>query len=318
MNLLNIPKRISVSYDYDTPLNDFSLFIAQNNNKPSEFSLHSNVIVNLDGTPPTFSVTASVTNFRLLLIPSAPFISLGFKEATFESINGSSPKVTCPFDPSEIQFIGPLDFVAGLVSAINLSDDVTAEVNDLGITIGTILPVPDIETGLFDVINLNIYTGVHLDFTGAPLRVTFGFATPNQRFEAIYDFLGGGGFIDLTFTPFANTQGMEVSAAIELGAMVALDFGVASGEAHAFAGIYMRLADHDFQLTGYFRCGGELDILGLISASEEFTLALTYEDRGGTAWLSGECDLVIDVNVLFFSTSVSLDMHHDFSGRSED
>lgn len=316
MDLLNLPKQISVSYDYDTPLNNFSLFIAQNDDKASEFAIHSSVIVNLDGTPPTFSVTASVTNFRLLLIPSAPFISLGFKEATFRSTNGSSPKVTCPFDPSEIKFLGPLNFVAGLVNSIDLGDVLTAQINDLGVTIGTNLALPDIESGLFELVNLSLYTGVHLDFTGAPLQVTFGFASPEQHFTATYDFLGGGGFVDLTFTPFANTQGMEVSAAIELGAMAALDFGVASGEAHVFAGIYMRLADHDFQLSGYYRSGGELDILGLISASVEFTLVLTYEDRGGDAWLSGECDIVIDVSVLFFSTSVSLDMHHDFSGSS--
>jgi hypothetical protein len=315
-DLLNLPKQISVNYDYDTPLNDFSLFIAQNNGHSSEFSIHSSVIVNLDGTPPTFSLTASVTNFRLLLIPSAPFISLGFKEATFQSINGSSPKVTCPFDPSEIQFLGPLNFVAGLVSSINLGDVLTAQINDLGVTIGTNLALPEIESGLFDLVNLSLYTGVHLDFTGAPLQVTFGFASPEQHFTATYDFLGGGGFVDLTFTPFGDTQGMEVSAAIELGAMVALDFGVASGEAHVFAGFYMRLADHDFQLSGYYRSGGELDVLGLISASVEFTLALSYEDRGGQAWLSGECDIVIDVSVLFFSTSVSLDMHHDFAGSS--
>jgi hypothetical protein len=45
-------------------------------------------------------------------------------------------------------------------------------------------------------------------------------------------------------------------------------------------------------------------------------MSLSYENRGGEAWLSGDCEIDIDVHVLFFSETVPLHMHHDFSGKS--
>jgi hypothetical protein len=115
-----------------------------------------------------------------------------------------------------------------------------------------------------------VSTAVKLDFTGGPLRVQFGFASPNQHFTMTYLFLGGGGFVNLEFAPWAATAklGMAVTAALEAGAMAALDFGfVAHGEVHIFAGVYMSLRPNDLLLSGYFRAGGEFDVLGLISAS---------------------------------------------------
>jgi hypothetical protein len=191
-----------------------------------------------------------------------------------------------------------------------------AQITGLGVIVGVNLPLPNIESGAFVMFNLSFYAGVQLDFTGQPMQVTFGFANPAQHFTMTYAFLGGGGFVDLTFTPSKALTNMDIAGALEAGAMLALDFGVASGEVHAFAGFYMNLTQGDCQLAGYYRCGGDFDVLGLISASIEFTMALAYEDRGGTAWLSGECDVVVDVSVLFFSTSVSLRMHHDFCGSS--
>jgi hypothetical protein len=318
MELLAIPQQISVAYDYNTPLNSSGPFVAELKGTQSEFTLHSSVLVNLDGTPPQFTVQAQVTNFQLILLPSAPFVSIGFTLASFSSVNGASPSVSCPLDPNNVQLLGPLDFVSNLASTMGLPPYMRAQIIGLGVIVGVNLPFPDIETGAFVMMNLSFYAGVQLDFTGQPMQVTFGFANPSQHFVMIYAFLGGGGFIDLTFTPSKTLANMDIAGALEAGAMLAVDFGVASGEVHAFAGFYMNLSSTDCVLSGYFRCGGDFEVLGLISASIEFTMSLTYEDRGGTAWLSGECDVVVDVSVLFFSTSVSLSMHHDFCGSSTD
>lgn len=319
LEMLAIPKQISVSYDYDTPLNSSGPFLAEFNGTQSRFTLHSNVLVNLDGTPPQFTVTAQVTDFQLVLLPSAPFVSIGFTLASFSSINGAAPTVKCPVDAKNVQLLGPLDFVSDLASEMGLPPYMRAQITGAGVIVGVNLPIPDIESGAFVMMNLSFYAGVQLDFTGQPMQVTFGFANPSQHFVMTYAFLGGGGFIDLTFTPSKALTNMDISGALEAGAMLALDFGgLASGEVHAFAGFYMNLSSNDCVLSGYFRCGGDFEVLGLISASIEFTMSLTYEDRGGTAWLSGECDMVVDVSVLFFSTSVSLRMHHDFCGSSAD
>jgi hypothetical protein len=314
--LLSIPRQISVTYDYDTPLGSSGPFVAEFNGTQSRFTLHSSVLVNLNGTPPKFTVQATVSNFQLLLLPSAPFVSIGFAGATFTSTSGSAPAVSCPVDAKNVKLLGPLDFVSNLASEMGLPPYMRAQITGLGVIVGVNLPLPNIESGAFVMFNLSFYAGVQLDFTGQPMQVTFGFANPAQHFTMTYAFLGGGGFVDLTFTPSKALTNMDIAGALEAGAMLALDFGVASGEVHAFAGFYMNLTQGDCQLAGYYRCGGDFDVLGLISASIEFTMALAYEDRGGTAWLSGECDVVVDVSVLFFSTSVSLRMHHDFCGSS--
>jgi hypothetical protein len=217
-----------------------------------------------------------------------------------------------------VQLVGPLDFVAGLAKDLDLPDFLTVQVTGLSVLVGFDLNLPATECGAFDIVGLNVYTAVTLYFTGSPLRVIFGFANPNQRFTMTYLLFGGGGFVNLEFTPDADTTNMAVSAALEFGAMAALDFGVASGEVHIFGGFYLSLRPSDVLLSGYFRAGGDFDVLGLITASIEFIMSLNYEDRGGHAWLSGDCEVDIDVSVLFFSASVSLHMHHDFSGNSGD
>ncbi len=316
---LTIPKHINVHYTYATPLQNAGPFIAEFNGNRSQFTLDSNVLVNLDGTPPQFDIHAEVTNFRLKLIPSFPFVMIGFTIARFESHNGGAPTVSCPFDAKNVQLIGPLDFVAGLAAKLHLPDGMVVQVTPAGVLVGMNIQLPAITSGAFNIVNLSLYTAVKLDFTGGPLRVQFGFASPNQHFTMTYLFLGGGGFVNLEFAPWAATAkpGMAVTAALEAGAMAALDFGfVAHGEVHIFAGIYMSLRPDDLLLSGYFRAGGEFDVLGLISASVEFLMSLSYENRGGEAWLSGDCEVDIDVQALFFSETVPLHMHHDFSGSS--
>ncbi|HEY4951701.1 MAG TPA: hypothetical protein VIH88_15300 [Candidatus Acidoferrales bacterium] len=320
VDLLSVPKQISVTYDYDTPLKSDGVFIASNGDATSELALHSKFLANLDGSPPQLSVSVSVTNFTLLLLPSSPFISVGFTSAQMTSLNGSLPQVSCKLDETSIKFLGPLDFVAELAKSIQLPLGLNVQQLGTGLIIGVDLPIPSIESGLFLLTGLALHCGVHLDFTGQPLRLVFGFASPNQHFIVAYALLGGGGFIQLEVTPTATdsqqTTGMIVTGAIELGAVAELDFGVASGEAHVFAGFYFSLQQDYTLLSGYLRAGGELDVLGLISVCVEFLMSLTYEDRGGQAWLSGECDVSVEVDVLFFSESVSLRLHHDFSGNS--
>jgi hypothetical protein len=96
-----------------------------------------------------------------------------------------------------------------------------------------------------------------------------------------------------------------------------LDLGVASGEIHIFGGFYFKTEPNHLILQGYIRAGGELNILGIVSMSVEFYLALAYESRGGQAWLVGECTVTVEVSVLFFSASVGLTLRKEFSGGGD-
>jgi hypothetical protein len=59
-------------------------------------------------------------------------------------------------------------------------------------------------------------------------------------------------------------------------------------------------------------------VLGLISASLTFNLQLAYLKAGGESVVWGEATLTIEVEVLFFSASVSVKCRREFGGSKSD
>jgi hypothetical protein len=152
-----------------------------------------------------------------------------------------------------------------------------------------------------------------LPFIGDAPTVGFNFCTRERPFTLAVMFLGGGGFFGLRLNP----QGLVLlEASLEFGAVLALDFVVASGSVSCMAGIYFRLEAKDGSLTGYVRIRGEVDVLGLISASLEMYMGLTYEFGSGK--VVGRATITIEVEVLFFSESVSVSCERKFAGSSGD
>jgi hypothetical protein len=128
--------------------------------------------------------------------------------------------------------------------------------------------------------------------------------------------LGGGGFFAVTLDP-GGFQMLE--AALEFGACVAVSFAVASGSVSVVAGIYFKLektnSHYGATLTGYFRMRGEVDVLGIISASIELYLELRYVSPDKVV---GKATLTIEISVLFFSASVSITCERKFAGSNGD
>jgi hypothetical protein len=81
-------------------------------------------------------------------------------------------------------------------------------------------------------------------------------------------------------------------------------------------GIYLRLEGQAGSLTGYFRLRGEVDVLGLISASIELSLELLYEFDTGK--MVGRATITIEVDVFMFSCTVSVSAERRFAGSSGD
>jgi hypothetical protein len=125
--------------------------------------------------------------------------------------------------------------------------------------------------------------------------------------------LGGGGYLSLA----GGVGGIDtVEAALEFGGSISIDLGVASGGIAIMAGIYFKIATgndgkEEVLLTGYLRCSGGLEVLGIVSVTVEFYLALNYD--GGTHHVWGEATVSVDVSIGFFSKSVSLHMRREFS-----
>ena len=112
----------------------------------------------------------------------------------------------------------------------------------------------------------------------------------------------------------------QIEAALEFGAAVALNLGVASGAVSIMAGIYFKMTfesgQNSTQLTGYVRINGAMSVLGLITASIELYMALTYLIDKEKAY--GEASLKIKVEVLFFSKTVTIHTQRTFAGNGSD
>ena len=125
--------------------------------------------------------------------------------------------------------------------------------------------------------------------------------------------IGGGGWVALRASP----KGLVVlEMGLEAGCSLSIDLGVASGSVSVMVGVYLRLEGEEGSLTGYFRIRGEVDVLGLISASITLELSLTYEF--GTGKMVGRASITIEVEVLFFSASVKVSCERRLAGSAGD
>jgi hypothetical protein len=116
----------------------------------------------------------------------------------------------------------------------------------------------------------------------------------------------------------------EIEAALEFGAAVQINLGVASGGVEIKAGVYFHWLEAangkgaTVELAGYVRLHGELTVLCIISASLTFNLELGYLKEDGNATVFGEASLVVEIEILFFSASVSVKCRREFDGGKSD
>lgn len=266
--------------------------------------------------PAGLSVTAQLENFWFNLVPGFELMEVRFKRIAFVATAARRPEIDIVFD--ELRFVGVLSFVQVLKEMIPLdgfSDPPFLDVGTEGISAGFTLTLPNLAIGVFSLTNLSLGADARVPFLGnTPVSVGFNFCTRERPFTLAVAFLGGGGFLGIRLDPKGLVM---LEGAFEFGAVVALDFGVASGSVSVMAGIYFKIEADAGQLTGYVRIRGEVDVLSLITASLELYLALTYyvapQDK-----LIGEAKLTIKVEVLFFCTSVTVKTRRVFAGSNGD
>jgi hypothetical protein len=269
------------------------------------------------GKEPSAIASCSLTPFSLRLLGKEPFISLDVDKIEFLMQTGKKTDVNVVFAGEHpVTFGGPLSWVNVLQDFIpfdGFSDPPYLEVSTAGIKAGFDLPLPDIPLGVLNLTQVSLGAEVNVPFLGEPLDFRFYFCTRERPFHLTVWVFGGGGFFSITVTP---EECKILEAAFEFGACASIDFGVASGSIEVMAGIYFRLQKGNSELTGYFRLRGEVDVLGLISASLELYLELSYEIDTKTA--RGRAELTIEVEVLMFSTSVTIECEKKFQGSDQD
>ena len=282
------------------------------------------------GTPtspppaPELYTYAGITDFYVGIIrfdsPAEYLIQINFNTISFKAGSNTKPDVSVVMKDSPISFGGPLKFlneINKLIDPKGFFDPPYLDVTTTGIKCGYTLALPNLQLGAFTLSHLSLAADVNLPFTGAPLTMGFRFCERQQPFTLTVSLLGGGGFFGFE----VDMHGLrQLEAALEFGAAASINLGVASGAVSIMAGIYFKIKKQDgensTELTGYVRINGAVSVLGLITASIELYMALTYLIDKEKAF--GEATLKIKVEVLFFSTSVSLHAQRSFGGNGSD
>ncbi len=266
------------------------------------------------GQPAGADVFATLTDFELRLLGEDPYIKLVFDKLAFKAGTKGKPEIDCVF--RGLHFGGPLSFIETLRNIIPLdgfSDPPNIDISPEGLKANFTLPLPNIAVGVFSLENLAFSAGFEIPFIGKSLAVSFSFCSRESPFVLTVCMLGGGGFVGLTICP-DGVRLLEIS--FEAQACLALDFGVASGSVSIAVGIYFAIEQDDVKLSGYLRIRGAVDVLGIIKASIELKMELSYESATGK--VIGHASLEIEVSIFCFSVSVTIECERKFKGGNDD
>jgi hypothetical protein len=328
------PDRVEARFEWTSEITQsdtLKLLIpkADRDKPPTRLTMNGTVRTPRDpATPASTTATASMTNFKVNLFG---FIIVWFEEITFASTNGQKPDVavTLRDGVDAVQFGGPLEFVNDLrrfIPSNGFSDPPALSVTPSGLSASYSLTLPGIGVGIFALTNASLGAGFNLPFDARPMSVKFNFSTREHPFSLTVSLLGGGGF----FAIGVSARGVnEIEAALEFGAAIVIDLGVASGGVEVKAGIYFHwLApapppgstekNGSVELAGYVRIHGELTVLGIISVSLTFNLQLGYQKQGSKAVAYGEATLTVEIEILMFSAEVSVKCRREFGGGDAD
>ena len=273
--------------------------------------LVSTLLTPLDGRPPSFDSRGELTGFAIELggVVKVSLGRLSFRARTGRRMDVSAEGVS-------LLFLGDLEFLNMLQPFIPLdgfSDPPAVTVAPDGISATYSLGLPRLQIGVFGLDNLGLSAALTLPFLDGGISFRFALSERHDPFLVSVSLFGGGGFFALT----VRTDGPpEVEAAIEFGGNLSLDIVVASGGVYVMAGVYLKMAGRQSQLSGYLRAGGSLTVLGVVTVTVEFYLALTYDRATGKVW--GEARLTVSIEILFFSASVTLPLRREFGTRGGD
>jgi TolA-binding protein len=259
-------------------------------------------------------IMAELVDFELHLMPGADMVVVRFDRFSFHS--GSSGKTEVDVVFRDIQFVGILSFVQTLKDLIpfdGFSDPPYTDISPSELKAGFTLALPNLAVGIFALANISLGAYVRVPFLGESVSVGFDFCSRERPFTLTVLCIGGGGWFGLRMSP-KRLELLELG--LEAGAYLSVDLGVASGSISIAIGIYMRLEGDAGSLTGYFRMRGEVNVLGIASASLELSIVLTYEFSTGK--MIGSATVTLTIEVFCFSKSVSFHAERRFAGSGGD
>ncbi len=256
--------------------------------------------------PPAFAVQGKLSNFALSLLD---LVTVRFDAVEFASQSGS--KLDVKIRVAGVDFLGSLAFVQKLQELLptkSMTGLPPVQTLPDGVTVRYAIPIPSVPFGVMNIENLMLSSSVSLPFVeGKPAAVRFALSQRDNPFQINISIFGGTGFFSLEAL---TDKSLTVEAALEFGGIAELDLVVVKGGIHLLVGVYLSMASNGtLVIEGHLRLGGYVDVLGLVSVSIEFYLALTYD--GGRHTLAGTGRLTVGVKLLFYSDSFTFEVHRE-------
>jgi hypothetical protein len=264
--------------------------------------------------PSELEVVAELRDFALRLFGAVHLVTIEFDRLSFHF--GTSGKTDAKVQLHHIVFGDCLAFAQPLADLFPLdgfSDPPALDASPEALTIGYTLVIPNIQMGVFTLMNLALGADIAMPFDGGVMTIGLGLSSRERPFTVAVVCIGGGGWV-VTRVGADGIKLLELG--IEAGACVAMDFGVASGSVMAMIGIYVRLEGEAASFTAYFRLSGEVSVLGIGSASLDTRIALTYEIDTGK--LVGSASVTVQVEAFGLSTSRTFACKRAFGTRASD
>ncbi|MDT0317615.1 hypothetical protein [Streptomyces millisiae] len=262
-------------------------------------------------------VTGLLKNLKL---DFAGMIGVSAEKLSFVSRPGSKPDVSA--SGIEMSFQGALEFVNDLREVLpkdGFGSGAFVDVSPRGIRAGYSLALPPLAIGVFSLTNMVLAAELSVPFDDEPFRFRFALSERHKPFNVSIAPFSGGGFLAITVR---GDKPELIEGALEFGGSAAINLGIAEGGVSLMAGIYFALGPDKVLISGYVRCSGHLSVLGIVTVSVEFYLALSYEkiSEGGKKFpeVYGEGTLTVSVRIAFFSKSVSLHLERRFRGDEGD
>lgn len=294
---------------------DFGLlqFFANQKGDPAKFTIDGSIRVWLGSeVPPAFEMRGLLERFSIRLGTESAGVLIEFPSLTYSA--GTHRKPDLDVKVGEVSFLGALAFIQTLATYLG---DLLGKKTGVELELqprGVLIRFPPLT---FDVINigamslkgLSITSWAKLPFVEAPVEFGLNFARPEAPCTLTAGIYGGRAYVTLVLDT-AHGGIRDMAAAFEFGVIKEVSFGPAHGQVYILGGIFFGIrsipSGRVVELRAYVRAGGNVDVLGLITAYIDLYVGLLAQNNGSESYLLGEASLTIGFKVAIVEHKATL------------
>lgn len=259
----------------------------------------------------------ALTNLKIAFFGDTPFVYVILDRLGFTS--GSGRASDMQVEIGDVVFSGALSFLSTLARYLSFGSGSgpIIDIDARSITTGFSLAVPEVALGAVTMSGLATRVAVNLPFGDDPVRMGFGFSSPDDPFAVTIMGLGGGGWFGLD-VGLDGVESLNIGALIK--ASLEIDLGVASGGVSCSVGLQYEItgagASTVMSFTAFVCIKGRVEVLGIVTIGIEICLGLTLQlpPPGERITLVGQATCTVKVKVCGIKKSVRITVRRTVTG----